>query len=322
MTTAHRASSALPASPVLPASPTPSASRLAPGATAGTAPGAPSRRVRPSLGRQPRGGGPGAPLRCARPSRRALLAGGAAAAVGVALAACGSKGSGGSGPAGGGTVTVVTHDSFSVPDELIDAFRADTGYALELVASGKSGELTNKLVLTKDAPLGDAFIGVDNTFASRILDEGVIDASAAVDLPDGGVDLILRRDEEVGRVDDEARHRPVFSTALWVEGSDALDLIIPEGDAVGYAVETFDGGEDIDGVALDSEVARGEGQAVIDVVVEHQIALELLLTVSLSLLQAQDLLLKGLRIGHTVEAGDGGDDDDILTPREEGSRGA
>ena len=74
MTTAHRASSALPASPVLPASPTPSASRLAPGATAGTAPGAPSRRVRPSLGRQPRGGGPGAPLRCARPSRRALLA--------------------------------------------------------------------------------------------------------------------------------------------------------------------------------------------------------------------------------------------------------
>ena len=197
MTTAHRASSAssassaLPASPVLPASPTPSASRLAPGATAGTAPGAPSRRVRPSLGRQPRGGGPGAPLRCARPSRRALLAGGAATAVGVALAACGSKGSGGSGPAGGGTVTVVTHDSFSVPDELIDAFRADTGYALELVASGKSGELTNKLVLTKDAPLGDAFVGVDNTFASRILDEGVIDASAAVDLPEGADRYII-----------------------------------------------------------------------------------------------------------------------------------
>ena len=194
MTTAHRASSASsasPASPVLPASPAPSASRLAPGATAGTAPGALSRRVRPSLGRQPRGGGPGAPLRCARPSRRALLAGGAATAVGVALAACGSKGSGGSGPAGGGTVTVVTHDSFSVPDELIDAFRADTGYALELVASGKSGELTNKLVLTKDAPLGDAFVGVDNTFASRILDEGVIDASAAVDLPEGADRYII-----------------------------------------------------------------------------------------------------------------------------------
>ena len=126
-----------------------------------------------------------------RLSRRTLLAGSAATAVGLALAACGSKGSGGSGSAGGETVTVVTHDSFSVPDALISAFKEDTGYALEVVASGDAGELTNKLVLTKDAPLGDAFFGVDNSFASRILEAGVLDTSATVSLPEGADQYII-----------------------------------------------------------------------------------------------------------------------------------
>ena len=85
-------------------------------------------------------------------------------------------------------------------------------------------------------------------------------------------------------MDNEAGHRPVFSTALWIEGGDALDLIVPEGHTVRHTVEAFDGGEDIDGVALDTEVARGEGQAVVDVVIEDQVALQLLLTVALSLL--------------------------------------
>ena len=40
--------------------------------------------------------------------------------------------------------------------------------------------LTNKLVLTKDDPTGDAAFGIDNTFASRAIDEGVL-APYAVD---------------------------------------------------------------------------------------------------------------------------------------------
>ena len=81
----------------------------------------------------------------------------------------------------------------------------------------------------------------------------------------------------------EAGHRPVFSTALWVEERCAR-LVVPEGHTIGHTVKAFDGGEDIDGVALDTEVARGEGQAVVDVVIEDQVALQLLLTVALSLL--------------------------------------
>ncbi len=40
-------------------------------------------------------------------------------------------------------------------------------------APGDAGALVNQLVLTKDAPLGDVVYGVDNTFASRAIDEGV-----------------------------------------------------------------------------------------------------------------------------------------------------
>ena len=40
--------------------------------------------------------------------------------------------------------------------------------------TGDAGELTNKLVLTKDSPLADGVYGIDNTFASRAVDEGVL----------------------------------------------------------------------------------------------------------------------------------------------------
>ena len=83
-------------------------------------------------------------------------------------------------------VTVVTHDSFAVPDDVLAAFEAESGLEVTFVAPGDAGTLVNQLVLTKDAPLGDVVYGVDNTFASRALAEGVFadytsDAPAAAD---------------------------------------------------------------------------------------------------------------------------------------------
>ena len=74
-------------------------------------------------------------------------------------------------------VVLVTHESFVLPDELVSAFEDESGYDLEVKASGDAGSLTNKLVLTKDNPTGDAVFGIDNTFASRALDEGVLQVS-------------------------------------------------------------------------------------------------------------------------------------------------
>jgi thiamine transport system substrate-binding protein len=61
------------------------------------------------------------------------------------------------------TVVLVAHDSFAMSDELIQKFEHESGYQLKVVKAGDAGAMTNKLILTKDQPIGDAVFGVDNT---------------------------------------------------------------------------------------------------------------------------------------------------------------
>lgn len=75
----------------------------------------------------------------------------------------------------GGTVTVLTHDSFSLPDEVVAAFTERTGIEVVFEPVGDAGTLVNQLALTAGAPLGDAVYGVDNTFASRAVASGALD---------------------------------------------------------------------------------------------------------------------------------------------------
>ncbi|WP_017976466.1 thiamine ABC transporter substrate-binding protein [Actinopolyspora halophila] len=70
------------------------------------------------------------------------------------------------------TVTLVTHDSFAISDEARRHFERESGYELRVNKMGDAGALTNELVLTKDAPVGDVAFGVDSTFYSRALDSG------------------------------------------------------------------------------------------------------------------------------------------------------
>jgi thiamine transport system substrate-binding protein len=108
----------------------------------------------------------------------------AVAALALTLSACtsggqakpgGTPGASGSPSAGaGGTVVLVTHDSFVISDALIAEFKKKTGYTLEQRAPGDVGALVNQLVLTKDAPIGDVTFGIDNTFASRAISNGVL----------------------------------------------------------------------------------------------------------------------------------------------------
>src|ERR1051325_9596170 len=76
-------------------------------------------------------------------------------------------------PSGPKSVTLVTHDSFAVRKELLDEFQKTSGITVEVRKSGDAGALTNQLVLTKANPIGDIAFGVDSTFASRALTEGV-----------------------------------------------------------------------------------------------------------------------------------------------------
>ncbi|MGV8845015.1 thiamine ABC transporter substrate-binding protein [Tessaracoccus sp.] len=72
------------------------------------------------------------------------------------------------------TLTVVTHDSFTIPDELKARFASESGLDVTYVAPGDGGALVNQLILTKDSPLGDVVYGIDNSFSSRAVTEGVI----------------------------------------------------------------------------------------------------------------------------------------------------
>lgn len=97
------------------------------------------------------------------------------------------------------TVVVATHDSWAIDDALVQQFEADTGLEVKFRPQGDAGTLTNTMVLTKDAPIADVVFGIDNTFASRAISEGILEpytspsapASAAnFQLPGEGADLL------------------------------------------------------------------------------------------------------------------------------------
>jgi thiamine transport system substrate-binding protein len=117
-------------------------------------------------------------------------------ALSAALAACGSSGSSDAGAAEDPkTLTVVTHDSWAVPDDVLAAFTKQSGITVKVQPQGDAGQLTNKLVLTKDSPLADGVYGIDNTFGSRAVDEGVLAAYDA-DLPASAEQLRLPGGED------------------------------------------------------------------------------------------------------------------------------
>ena len=109
-------------------------------------------------------------------TRRGVIGGAFALAGAATLAACGQDTK-----ADAKKVTVVTHSSFQVSDNLKKEFEKTSGFKLEIVDGGDGGELVNKLILSKDAPQGDVCFGVDNTYASRLLSQGVIDKDRTVD---------------------------------------------------------------------------------------------------------------------------------------------
>jgi thiamine transport system substrate-binding protein len=67
-------------------------------------------------------------------------------------------------------LTLVTHDSFNVSEEVLAAFEEETGITVEILRSGDAGSMVNQSILSKSNPLGDVLFGIDNTFLSRALD--------------------------------------------------------------------------------------------------------------------------------------------------------
>jgi thiamine transport system substrate-binding protein len=92
----------------------------------------------------------------------------------------------------GKTVVIATHNAWNAPKSLLAQFEKETGLKVKIVPNGDAGELTNKLVLTKDNPIADGVYGIDNSFASRAVEAGVLAAyhshnsqKSPYDLPNG-----------------------------------------------------------------------------------------------------------------------------------------
>ncbi len=91
------------------------------------------------------------------------------------------------------TLNLIAHDSFAsaaAETGAFDAFTEDTGIAVEIIAAGDAGTLVNQAVLTKDNPLADVLFGVDDTFLSRALDEGIFVPHESRHIGDVDVDLV------------------------------------------------------------------------------------------------------------------------------------
>lgn len=73
------------------------------------------------------------------------------------------------------TLTVMTHDSFSVSDAVVKDFEEQYEISLVFLKSGDTGSMLNRAILTKDSPQADVLYGVDNTFLSRAIEEGIYD---------------------------------------------------------------------------------------------------------------------------------------------------
>jgi thiamine transport system substrate-binding protein len=87
----------------------------------------------------------------------------------------------------GRTLTVMTHDSFDVSEEVVSAFNERCNCEVQFLKSGDTGLMLNQAILSKDNPLADIIYGVDNTFLSRALAGDILEpyeSSALADVPD------------------------------------------------------------------------------------------------------------------------------------------
>ena len=71
------------------------------------------------------------------------------------------------------TIRLMTHDSFNLSENLLNEFQNKNNITVEIFSAGDGGEVLNKAILAKEAPLADVLYGVDNTFLSRALENDI-----------------------------------------------------------------------------------------------------------------------------------------------------
>jgi thiamine transport system substrate-binding protein len=161
-----------------------------------------------------------APAGRRRPGRRVagLLA--LFTALALLAVACGDDG-GERGAANPDEVVLLTHGSFAISDELVEAFESETGFALRVLSTGDAVSALNQAILTIDNPQGDVLFGVDELTLSRAFEAGLFEPYEAEGLDRVPAALL---------VDDEHRVTPMDHGAVCVNYDRAWfdDAEVPE----------------------------------------------------------------------------------------------
>jgi thiamine transport system substrate-binding protein len=107
----------------------------------------------------------------------------------IFLTACGGQET--DAPPAPQTVTLMTHDSFDMSEEVIAAFEAAHNATLVLLPAGDAGAALNQAILAADNPLADVFFGVDNSFMGRALAADLFEPYASPQLARLRPELLL-----------------------------------------------------------------------------------------------------------------------------------
>ena len=97
-------------------------------------------------------------------------------------------------PAGPRTLTVMTHDSFTISESVLQGFETTHNLKVQILKSGDAGKMLNTALINKGTPLADVIYGVDNTLLSRALDNDLFEPYAAPAL--AGIDSQLQLDPQ------------------------------------------------------------------------------------------------------------------------------
>ena len=89
------------------------------------------------------------------------------------------------------TLTVMTHDSFAISEDVISQFETENNIDVVFLQSGDAGSMLDKAILAKDAPLADILFGVDNTFLSRALEADIFESYQSPVLSEVSPEFIL-----------------------------------------------------------------------------------------------------------------------------------
>ena len=76
-------------------------------------------------------------------------------------------------PAAPRELKVLTHDSFDIGDEVVKEFEAANNAKVVIFKAGDAGEMLNRAILEKGNPSADVLYGIDNTYLTRALREGI-----------------------------------------------------------------------------------------------------------------------------------------------------